>query len=118
MSRSRNSHRGSRSRCCRGGSVALVAALQLADAVAQVSGQVGLCVGIESIEEARHLDGTVAESSPEAISVRGLWLGGQLVLVAECVQVADGQLQDIGLFQFGHVFTFLEKQKRIKEKAD
>lgn len=105
--------------------------LQLSNAVAEVRGQVCLCGLIEAVQEARHLDGTVSESSTEPVGVRGLWLGAQLVLVSERVQVTDGQFENIGLFQFGYVFTllykketkdrytlvaFLHRQRRVREE--
>lgn len=60
--------------------------------MAEVGCQVGLGGLVQSVQEASDFHGTMTESGTEPIGVRGLGLGGQLVLVAKGVQVANGQL--------------------------
>lgn len=63
---------------------------------------------VEAVQETGNFNGAVAESGAESVRVGGLWPGVQLVLVAQSVQVADGELENVGLFQFGYVFSLLK----------
>lgn len=74
------------------------------------------CILIHNTQKVCDFGGTVTEASLEAFRIRLITTGAQLVLMAQCLQVTHGQLENVGFFEFGNIFTFLLVEKNMREK--
>ena len=57
----------------------------------------------------RHFASALSESGAEAVGADD-GVGGQSALAAQLVKVTDGELENVGLFEFGHVVAVLGGQ--------
>lgn len=57
-----------------------------------------------TVQEFRHLFGTLREAIAKPIGIRLLGLDVKLILAFQIVKMANGQLEDVGLLQLRDVF--------------
>lgn len=94
--------------------VALPARIDVAHAAVQVLQDANAYVLIDDVEECANFGRALPEAGLELFRVRILSERAQLILAAQIVQMVNCQFQNVCLFQFRNIFTFLyAKQKKI-----
>lgn len=83
--------------------------LQLLDAAAEMLEHVHTGSLVHLAQEVGNLSGALSESGPELIGV-GL-VAASRRLPTHVLQMAYGQLENVGLFQFRNIFPFLQERK-------